>query len=927
MHNIKPGPYAGIAGGALKPLVFALHLALCGIAASPAFAQSASQAAVYDIPAGPLGEALNRFALQAGVAIAVDAEKLRTLQSPGLHGRYDVEAGFAALLRNSGYGISKTAAGYLLVPVPKPAPVTAAPHREHDDPMLAETLVVEQRESSGTTLIDRRVMDALTGGNGDITSILRVMPNVQFDNNQLHTGRQGEISPADISINGAKFYQNLYQLDGMSFNNDIDPASGDKSSSITEVTSASQGMAIDSSLLCKITVRDANVPVEYGAFTGGVVSADTCAPTKTFAGQASIGTTRSEWMEYKIAPEQQGTYDSTTSSNYARAFDKWTYKLSLQGKPTENLGLIGSFIRRTSTIPLNGDSAYKNGVGGTPEETRRTDNFFVKAFWKATPDNNVDFSVQYAPTADDRFISAIKDSHYTYNAGGLGLNGGIASRFDHFVLSQRLTMTEMQSSRDGDSSLYKTWRYSADDKNWGTSTLSNEGGYGDVEQKQTAQNYTAKIDWEPLALFGTEHRLQAGFELGHKESYYNRKTQYESYYTPASYSGNCLRSDGTVDPYCSTADTSNGWAGQYLKSKVVYLAGKFTVKEDMQSVFLQDEIRKGNFMARLGLRFDSSSLAKDDTLAPRAAFFYDLFGDGGTCFEAGANRYYGRNFMTYYMTANRLSLQSAVLTRNSLTDWGPLVMSTTSSMYHFEDLKVPYDDEAMLAFKQHIGSTLLGIKYVDRRSRDQVVRVLRGAGDYWFENTGTSNAQTLSMTLETQRPFAAWGTRTSVMAGIEQIKSHTSHTDYYTSDQDYNDNRGLDHIVYEGKLISPLDKPADNYNRPWAGRLLFMTEIPAANLSIGNFFRYRAGYQKVVQNGTKDVGGVTYTNYDRKSFDPALTWDMRINWDVPVATREKPFVMLSIENVLNATNAIENSGSYLIYEKGRQFWLEVGLKF
>lgn len=183
------------------------------------------------------------------------------------------------------------------------------------------------------------------------------------------------------------------------------------------------------------------------------------------------------------------------------------------------------------------------------------------------------------------------------------------------------------------------------------------------------------------------------------------------------------------------------------------------------------------------------------------------------------------------------------------------------------------------------------------------------------------------MTLETQRPFVAWGTRTSVMAGIEQIKSHTSHTDYYTSDQDYNDNRGLDYIVYEGKLISPLDKPADNYNRPWTGRLLFMTEIPAANLSIGNFFRYRAGYQKVVQNGTKDVGGVTYTNYDRKSFDPALTWDMRINWDVPVATREKPFVMLSIENVLNATNAIENSGSYLIYEKGRQFWLEVGLKF
>ena len=35
---------------------------------------------------------------------------------------------------------------------------------------------------------------------------------------------------------------------------------GDKSASITEVTSAAQGFAIDTSLLCKITVRDSNVP-------------------------------------------------------------------------------------------------------------------------------------------------------------------------------------------------------------------------------------------------------------------------------------------------------------------------------------------------------------------------------------------------------------------------------------------------------------------------------------------------------------------------------------------------------------------------------------------------------------------------------------------------------------------------------------------
>ncbi|UCV09553.1 TonB-dependent receptor [Dechloromonas denitrificans] len=930
MYNPHPAAAAdpGIRG-AIKPVVFAIHLALAVIGSAPALAQSSGVAATYNIPAGPLGEALNRFALQAGVAIAVDAEKLRDLRTDGLHGRYEVEAGFSALLRNTGYGISKTAAGYMLVAHPKAAPTSRK--EEAGDPILGETLVVDQRESAGTTVVDRHVIDSLSAGNGDITSILRVMPNVQFDNNQLHTGRQGEISPADISINGAKFYQNLYQLDGMSFNNDIDPASGDKSSSITEVSSASQGFAIDSSLLCKITVRDSNVPVEYGAFTGGVVSADTCAPTRTFAGQASIGTTRSTWMEYKIAPEQQSDYDNTTSSDYARKFEKWTYKLSLQGKPTENLGLIGSFIRRTSTIPLNGDSGYKNGGGSTPEETRQTDNFFIKAFWKPTVDHDVDFSIQYAPTADKRFLASIKDSQFNYTAGGLGINTGIVSRFDSFVLSQRLTSTEMESSRDGDSSIYKTWRYSAADKNWGTTTLSLEGGYGDVEQKQSVQAYLAKVDWEPVSLLSMAHRFQAGFELSQKESSYHRKTQYESYYTPATYSGNCIRADGTVDPYCSTADTSNGWAGQYLKSRVVYLAGKFTVKDDTRSIFLQDEIKKGNFTARVGARYEDSALTPESTLAPRSAFFYDLFGDGSTRLEAGANRYYGRNFMAYYMQANRLSLQSATtgsgFTRSSLTDWGPLVMSTTAAGYHFEDLKVPYDDEGMLAIKQRWGGATWGLKYVDRTSRDQVVQVLRSINNRWFENTGTGEAQTLSMTIETQRPIKLWGTMTSIMAGAEKIKSRTSHADYYTSDQDYNDNRGLDYVVYNGSLISAGAKPADNYNRPWTGRVLLMTEIPRANLSIGNFFRYRAGYQKTVQNGTQDVGGVSYTNYDRRSFKPAFTWDMRINWDVPTPTEQKPYVSLTIDNILNATNAIENSGTYLVYEKGRQFWLELGIKF
>ena len=64
-----------------KPLVVAIHVGLAGILAAgwiaPAAAQTASASQQYNIPAGPLDQALTRFAQQAGVAVSVDAGKVK----------------------------------------------------------------------------------------------------------------------------------------------------------------------------------------------------------------------------------------------------------------------------------------------------------------------------------------------------------------------------------------------------------------------------------------------------------------------------------------------------------------------------------------------------------------------------------------------------------------------------------------------------------------------------------------------------------------------------------------------------------------------------------------------------------------------------------------------------------------------------------
>lgn len=69
----------------------------------------------YHIPPSPLEKALNQFASQAGIALSMNADQVKNLSTAGLEGTYNVEAGLAALLKNSGFTFERNKAGYVLV--------------------------------------------------------------------------------------------------------------------------------------------------------------------------------------------------------------------------------------------------------------------------------------------------------------------------------------------------------------------------------------------------------------------------------------------------------------------------------------------------------------------------------------------------------------------------------------------------------------------------------------------------------------------------------------------------------------------------------------------------------------------------------------------------------------------------------------------
>ena len=105
----------------LHPLAIAIRIGCASLSFGTCMAHAQAPAprtapGIYDIPAGPLAQALNRFAQLTGTAIVVDTEKVKGLHSPGLKGQYRVEDGFNALLSGTGFVIGKTAAGYLVMP-------------------------------------------------------------------------------------------------------------------------------------------------------------------------------------------------------------------------------------------------------------------------------------------------------------------------------------------------------------------------------------------------------------------------------------------------------------------------------------------------------------------------------------------------------------------------------------------------------------------------------------------------------------------------------------------------------------------------------------------------------------------------------------------------------------------------------------------
>ncbi|WP_122553595.1 TonB-dependent receptor [Pseudomonas viridiflava] len=886
----------------------------------------------FDISVQTLDAAMISFGQQSGLQVSVDPGLLANRYSQAVKGQMSSEQALKKLL--SGSGVEwRYEHGSLVFHL--------GGGLTFDKPMELQSTVVlgqpEENSFQGETVIGRKAIQAFPGANGDITTLLRMHPSVQFDSNQQSSNSPGEIDPADISINGAKYYQNNFMIDGISINNDLDPGEHDYNSvrQFDSAPSRSHGIALDADLLQEVRVYDSNVPAEYGGFNGGVVDAVTRKPTRELHGKLSASMTRSAWTKYHIGKDDQENFDNASDEQYQPDFDKTTVRGTLEGHLTEDFGAILNFSQKRSTIALN---AFENGYSSpnadnSKDQTRRIDNYLVKTYWNINDRLTLDTSLTYAPQESYYFQANRINSGFTTEGGGY--QGSLKATWlaDNATWTHKLALTNLTSSRDAESDSYTNWYYSQA-KNWGnpssTTARSADGAFGSLDQTQRGVTYSTKADWLPVEVAGTEHTFTTGMELSHQTATWERPD------TVVAATG-FTRDNGTTcgaDELCSVSPLLNGNRRQYANRRTEYAAGKLEETENKYAFFMQDKIQLGQLTLRPGLRFEGDDYMEKKTVAPRFSGDYDVFGDRSTVVVFGANRYYGRNLFKYRLADGRNSLLTSY-TRTSQT--GAWSGTRQSSLTRFSTLDIPYDDELTLGLDQRWLDTDFRLKYVNRKGKDKINRSLgrvQGlpsepgyATEYYtYTNEGSSESDNVTLSITPLQELKLQGTRTSVQMAFDWSRTRDAYGNY---DDAINSELLLnDDVLYDGSLIKYSDLPAGNFNRPWTARMTTITEIPQLHVTWSNFFRYRGPYDQIVNtNDDVIIDGKSVSVFETESVSAAPTWDMRVDWELPTGKDEAVFVAVDVTNVADRVNSIVSRGGNTTYEVGRQYWLGVGYRF
>lgn len=807
-----------------------------------------------------------------------------------------------------------------------------------DIPILPKITVSKAHIDNLTSaeVISRDVIDKLPSNNATVTELLKTVPGVQFSESLNDSRTGGEIKPPEISISGGRTVDNSYIFDGVNLNSLSDP---DFSSvhNYDNLPGHSQRMFLLDHLVEDITVLRSNIPARYGNFTGGVVEIKSIDPEPEITGEISYRTTRSDWGQFYIDPDDEEEFRNSTDSYNQPNFEKHETSVTLHIPVNDEMRFLFDYSRLESKIPINEFDHKKN-------QRRRNENFFLK--FVATPNAKTELrlAATYAPYQGDYNLSDTLNSDYELDGGGYILDAELNQQTTYGQFNFNVNYQESENSREASKDWY-SWR-ATPSKDWGT-TVSKEGGYGDLEKLEKSVEVNLDFTSNELAAGATKHTFSVGTELSYLQATFDRTeeaTQYIAYLADDS--------DPRYPVIPCPADDEQCIDGEQF----IYYKNTRPVNEADADIFniqayFEDQLAIDRLSLRPGLRVSYENYQKNLNLAPRFAVSFDVFDNNKTVISGGYNRYFGTNLLALdlrsqqafntkaYRCVDNGSNKcdtSAVPKYSPNYAWLPLA-NTSFSTSRVSNLDTPYSDELTLGIHQYLLGGQLELLYIDREYKDQIVSVIldRDENGYIYSewrNDGRRSHEEVSLSWQ-----RSWKKHYLFMAVTwEETESNsTSYTDYFSEHQLKEDPNELDLLVwYEGKLTDRRGVPINDYNRPYKANIIYSVNLPY-NFAFTNVMNYRSRYHKVEEIRSGDVlmpdGSLvdvrTLENdyYDKTVKNSDLTFDWKFSWQTPDWGGNSAELTLDILNVFNRKVEIGTEDDS--YKLGRQYWAGLTYKF
>ncbi|WP_027488440.1 TonB-dependent receptor [Allorhizobium undicola] len=909
----------------------------------------ANQTVSFSIPPQNLAGAVNAFISATGWQVAFSSGLLDNKRSNGVQGDLTPQVALQRILAGSGISIRMNGADMATLVAESSGGqadgTTVLPTIQVSGPSGAVELGSGDPGDSGTTSLSGGQLAARTDGN-DANGVLKNLPNVQYqndiDDNAGATNQSViDLKPREVSISGARVYENNVIVEGMEINDVTGSQESEGSEELPDDDSQSppnlyriyglhsQTVYIPSEFLEKATVIDSNASAKYGNFQGGVVSYQlNQAKRDRWHASASLDFSSSRWTGYTL-----GTEDGENPNGYdAPEYLKRRLGVTVTGPLADNISVLGQYSRQTAVTEKQ--KAYRYLEEDSVEQDALKQ--FYRGQIKAETDYG-DFTLDGIYNSYDQYwesamwrnlrINMGSDSSTTklehqYDFGNVSL-GGLA--LENVKLESRVsygTSDHFNHSNSNVANVFKQASYSGGRRTFESSELDwcrtdpsittgtqycYDGGIGNLEQGQQTFGWNEELCADLAA-----GSIRLGSEYKFTDAYRRRPedfTYYTTYTTKAQ--------AGVSGFTCNTSEACS--SEQYASTKAIYRA--FDVSAQLNQLASYGEVEQSWkwLTVRAGARATWDDYMNNLDIAPRFVATLKPYED--LAFTFGANRYYDGQSLAYAIRAEQPKAQTYTRTASSgvVSDiWTARSRSTYTN--EAAGLKTPYTDELSLAIngKEPLFGGDWRLRFLDRRAKDQYATQTSGDKNV-LTNGGSGAYQSISAEYSKELDTAR-------IPKMEQLFFNASVTwaqREVSNDSYFDDSLEEDYIWYRNKSYTKagFNVVTGNMDIPLRLQSGLSSVWMDGALELSVAANYNFGYTGARDTETSVVvNGISHEVYEDFDFDPTLTVDLAASYKVVENDVAGLSLTFKVDNVFNEIgNAASSDDNPWIV--GRTVWV------